>query len=438
MALFFLAPEFLKAFELKFYDLHFALRGAQRPGDQVVIVAIDEKSLAAIGRWPWPRSVLADLVRKLSAAEAKVIALDVLLSEPEVSGELRAATHLSERFGALGLSATAAAGQAFQRELDKIVRTFDRDGQLEEALRQSGRTVLPMAFDISSKLPTAPPEPSGPPLKSALISFRHFSERGLFPPPSAANVTLPITRLADAARELGHVTMLADLDGATRWEALMFEHRGYYYPSLAVQAVRLALGVEAPGLKLDFGRALEIGPLTVRVDPRNRMLVNYVGPAKTFRHLSAVDLLNDKVPGEAVRDRIVFVGATAEGTYDLRVTPVSPVFPGVEKHANVAANLMSRRFLGRPDWVELLEAAGIVFWPIFLAWLLPRFRPLVSLGAVLVSWGVFFSAVHFAFLRGYWIPVVYSSLAMFLSPLVIVGYLYFTEERQRLGIKRAF
>ncbi len=438
LALFFVAPDFLKVFELKFYDLHFRLRGTRNPGDRVVIVAIDEKSLAAVGRWPWPRSVLADVIRRLSDAGARVIALDILLSEPEVSGELRAATRLSERFRTLGLPTSGPGGQAFQRDLEALVRTSDHDGELEEALRASARSVLPIAFEINLKPPDTLPEPSGPPLKSALTNFRHYDERGLYPAPAAVSATLPIPRLTAAARELGHVTMLADIDGSTRWEALVFEHRGYYYPSLAVQAVRLASGPEPARLTLDFGRALAIGSLVVPVDPRNRMLVDYAGPGGTFRHFSAVDLLQDRVPKDALRDRIVFVGATAEGTYDLRVTPTSPVFPGVEKHANVAGDLLSGRFLSRPDWVELLEAAGILFWPTFLAWLLPRLRPVVSLGAALLVWLVFFGAVHLAFRWGLWIPVVYSSLAMFLSPVAIVGYLYFTEERQRKGIKRAF
>ncbi len=437
-ALFFWAPEFLKTVEAKLYDLHFALRGVRNPGDQVVIAVIDEKSVAAVGRWPWPRSVLAELVRKLSQAGAKVIALDIILSEPEVAGELRVATGLSGRFKALGLGGAGAAGQAFQRELERLIDNSDHDGQLEAALRESGRAVLPIVFDIDATVPSRPPQPSGQPFKSGLISFRHYSERGLYPPPSAENATLPIPRLAAAARELGHVTMQPDSDGSTRWEALVFEYRGYYYPSLAVQAARLALSVEASGLKLDFGRALEIGPVVIPVDPRNRMLVDYAGPARTFRHLSAVDLLAGKVPNEAVRDRIVFVGATAQGISDLRVTPVSPLLPGVEKHANVAANILSGRFLKRPDWVELVEAAGLLFWPIFLAWLLPRLRPVASLGAVLISWGAFFGGVHLAFRSGLWLPVVYPSVAVVLAVVGLSGYLYFSEERQRLWIKRAF
>ena len=115
LALYLAAPDFLQAVELRLYDLHFTLRGTRAQGtEQVVIAAIDEKSLAALGRWPWPRSLMADLIRKLSADGAKVIAVDILLSEPEVSGELHAAAQLSERLRSRGLSASAA-GSAVQQ-----------------------------------------------------------------------------------------------------------------------------------------------------------------------------------------------------------------------------------------------------------------------------------------------------------------------------------
>jgi adenylate cyclase len=437
-ALFLSAPDFLRAVEVRLYDLHFKLRGTQhQTADRVVIVAIDEKSLATLGRWPWPRSLMADLVRKLSADGARVIAIDVLLSEPEASGDLRAASHLSERLRALGLSGTAA-DSAVQRELDDFARAADHDRQLAEAIRDSGRVILPIVFEVGPDRSGPPPEPSGAPFKSALVSFRHRDERGLYPPPAARSATPPIAPLSAVAQTLGHVTMLADLDGTTRWEAVVFEDRGHYYPSLAVQAVRLANGVEPTQLTLDFGRTLTVGSVAVPLDPRDRMLIDYAGPGGTFRHLSAVDLLTGKVPPDAVRDRIVFVGATAAGTYDLRVTPTSPIMPGVEKHANVAANILSGRFLRRPDWVELVELAGILLLPLMLAWLLPRLRPAVSVAAVALVWAILFGFVHFAFRAGLWLPVVYPTLALGLTFVGITVYRLLTEERQRLWTKRAF
>jgi CHASE2 domain-containing sensor protein len=145
LALFLWAPDFLQAVEVRLYDLHFKLRGVQQQGDRIVIAAIDEKSLAALGRWPWPRSLMADLIRKLSADGARIIAVDILLSEPEVSGELRAATQLSERLRTLGLAGSSA-GSAVQRELDTFAREADRDRQLAAAVQDCGRVILPIVF----------------------------------------------------------------------------------------------------------------------------------------------------------------------------------------------------------------------------------------------------------------------------------------------------
>src|SRR5206468_562198 len=101
---------------------------------------------------------------------------------------------------------------------------------------------------------------------------------------------------------------------------------------------------------------------------------DYAGPGHTFRRISAFDVLQGRAGAKELRDRIVFVGATAEGTYDLRVTPFSPVLPGVEKHANMAANILEGRFIVRPAWVELIEGCGIIILPFVLAVVLPRLR----------------------------------------------------------------
>jgi adenylate cyclase len=436
-AIYLAAPAFFKTVENKLYDLHFTLRGVRPAGEQVTIVAVDDASLEALGRWPWPRSVLARIVRTLTDAGARVIAVDILLSEPEVSSERQVVTRLDERLRAAGVSPSSPAGAALRAELDQLERSGS-DRQLADALRQSGRTVLPMVFDLEGGVPKTAPEATGAPLKSALTRFRGYADRGLYPPPQGQHVTPPIPAFADAAQALGHVTMIPDRDGTTRWEALIFEYRGAYYPSLGVQAVRLFLGVEPAALQLQFGRALSIGSVEVPADPRSRMLIDWVGPPGTFLTVSAKDLLAGTVPAASLKDRIVLVGTTAAGTYDLRVTPMSPVFPGVEKHATVAANILTGRFLQRPDWVELVEASGIVAWPLLLSWLLPRFRPVTSLGVVVGLWIGLYAVIHAAFLRGLWLPLVYPTIAMALAFVGITLYRVMTEERQRLWTKRAF
>jgi adenylate cyclase len=432
IALYFIAPQILTMAELGLYNQHFRLRGARGGDDRIVIVAIDEQSLREVGRWPWSRAVMADLVTRLDQAEAAVIAFDVILNEPERSGELEATARIAERLRARRLDGVV------QRELEMAMANADPDRRLADAVRASGRAVLASYFTLGPLPAATAPERQGAPVKSALVAFKHFGERGLYPPPSAEAAGFPIPVLLDAAQSLGHVNMLPDLDGALRWEPLVIEHRGHYYPSLALESVRLAAGIDSVALRLDFGRALELGDVAIPLDPRARVLLDYAGPTKTFLHIPAVDVLRGRVDPERLKDRMIFIGATAEGTYDLRVTPFTPVFPGVEKHATMAANLLDGRFIVRPAWVELIETAGILLLPLLLAWLLPRRRPIPSLAVSAGVWLILLGAAHAAFRQGLWLPVVYPSLAVALTFTGVTVYRFFTEERQRIWTKRAF
>jgi adenylate cyclase len=429
-ALYLAAPEFLQVVEYKVYDQHFLLRGARAPHPQIVIVAIDEASLKTLGRWPWSRTVLADLVQRLHGAGVAAIALDVLLIEPEVGGEQRAATRLAERLRGLD--------QAVRDALRRLGGEADPDARLAAAIRESGRVILPINFVLSAETRESAPLRQGAPGKSAIGAFKNYAERGTFPAFHANAADFPIPPLLEAAAALGHVNMIPDPDGATRYDALAIESRGYYYPSLALSAVRLAAGIDPFAVKIEFGRAVWLGDVDIPVDARLRVLVDYAGPPGTFPHVSASDVLAGRVVPGRLKDRIVFIGATAEGTYDLRVTPFSPVFPGVEKHANMAANILDGRFIVRPVWVELAEAAAIVLLPLLLAATLPAVRPVPSIGLTLLAWAALFAGAHAAFRRGMWVPLVYPSLALVTTFVVVTVYRYLTEERQRLWTKRAF
>jgi len=232
--------------------------------------------------------------------------------------------------------------------------------------------------------------------------------------------------------------MIADPDGATRHDALAIESRGYYYPSLALSAVRLAAGIDPFAARIEFGRAVWLGDVAIPVDARLRVLVDYAGPTGTYPHIRAAEILAGRVSPERLKDKIVFVGATAEGTYDLRVTPFSPVYPGVEKHANMAANILDGRFIVRPVWVELAEAVAIVALPLLLALVLPALRPGPSALVTLALWGALFAGAHAAFRQGLWVPLVYPSLALVVTFVAITIYRILTEELQRRWTKRAF
>ena len=437
---FMIAPEFLYRFEFNLYDQHFRWRGPRPANPQVVIVAIDEASVATVGRWPWSRTVIADLVRKLDAAGAAVIAFDVLQSEPERSAERDVLDRLQARLRTRGLET------GVRTELDRMRAEANPDAALAAALRESGRVVLASNFVLTTSAPVDAPERRGARVKSALgVKSRpedpnpitNYGERGLYPPPRAQQETFPIAPLLAAAASVGHVNNIAEFDGSTRYEALIVESRGYYYPSLALEAVRVAAGVEPSGLRLTFGRWVQLGDVVIPTDSRSRVLIDYAGPVASFRHIPAIDVLQGQGL-ERVKDRIVFVGATAEGLYDLRVTPFSSALPGVEKHANMAANILERRFIARPVWMELVEAAGIVFFPLLLVIVVPAMRPVRSIVFTVGVVAALHVVAHVSFREGLWVPLVYPLTSLVATFVLITIYRFLTEERQRQFTKRAF
>ena len=444
-ALWLVAPEFLHTVEFNLYDEHFRLRGRRVPNPQVAIVTIDEPSLAAVGHWPWSRTIIADLVRRLDEAGAAAIAFDVLFKEPDRWPEREFGDRLQQRLGARGLDAS---GRAV---LERAVAETDHDGALAAAIRESGRVVMASNFTFGSGTPTDVAKRTGSPLKSAIgvrlatdpppanqgPAFKNFPERGVYPPPRAVLEAFPIAPLLAEAAAIGHVNNFSEADGSTRYEALIVESRGYYYPSLAIEAVRVAAGLDRSQLTMTFGDSVQLADIVIPTDARSRVLIDYAGPEGTIPRVPAADILKDKGL-DRIKDRAVFIGATAPGLFDLRVTPFSPTMPGVEKHANMAANILDRRFIVRPAWFEYLEAASIVLFPLLLALVVPTMRPYRSIAMTIVIWVALFGASHYAFRRGLWVNLVYPSLALLLTFIAITVYRFLFEERQRQYTRRAF
>jgi len=434
--LFFLQPGFIRTLDFKLLDEHFRLRGGRAPVVPIRIVAIDDASLEKLGRWPWPRATLAKLIRQLADAKPRVVGVDVILSEPEVSAEQRVADHLLSRYQALGVPAAGKPAQAFERELMDLRQRADPDRTLAAAME---RTPQVIAAYFSLERATEP----GPPLRTPLDKFGFIRLRGredrTLLLSTASKATEPIPILAAASRLLGHVNILPDPDGTIRRETLAIGYRENFYPSLGLQVARLAMGVPTDQMLLDLRGEVQVGPVTVPTDVEGRMLINFAGKGKTFPHYSAADVLSGAVPPETFKDAIVFVGATAVGIFDLRVTPYEEVFPGVEIHANTVENILSGRFLHRPAWVEIAVFLLILVLPFGLGCALRRLRPLaggfLALGLLL---GIFAAGQALFVAGGVWLPVLYPMLAVALTHVPITVHRALTEERQRLFVKRAF
>ena len=296
-------------------DYRFRLRNRvspPRPPDEVVIVAVDERSLAEHGRWPWTRALQARLIERILADDPGVVAVDILFPEPESEEADAALADVLARAGervvvALGLEVEP--GKVAEEEIDDVL--FDQ--------------AVPVVKGLSDLQPVR-------------------ASRALLPPPP----------IRDAAR-YGHVYSLPDRDGKTRWEGLYLEYGGEYFLSLAVQAARVMSGVTPGAVSIIGGEGLDLGGLRIPSDDYGRLHVNYAGREGTVPYVSATDVLAGLTPPGTFRGKAVFLGTSAIATYDLMSTPFSANAPGVEKNATVCMNILRRDFIRRaPRVVDLL------------------------------------------------------------------------------------
>ena len=431
-----LGVPFLNTMELKAYDLHFRSRGKVEPGTETVIVTIDEKSVDALGRWPWPRTRMAQLVDRLGSYGARVVAFDIVFAEPDESSGIGVVRDLKARYG----------DGAMKAALAKAERETDNDAKLAAALRKNQNVILGYFFFMSREEVKHRKETKGG-AAAYNIPARFTSVRSIdkgAPQPSlmtAMAVEQNIAPLASAASDFGYFNIVPDDDGTVRWVPLAIKYGDSVYPHIAVEAIRRFLG--SPPLILNtavYGvDSIQIGKLQVPTDENGRLLINFRGPQKTFPHYSFSDVLNGTVPASAFKDKIVLVGATAIGIYDVRVIPFSGTFPGVEIHANIIDNLLRNDPISRPDWVTVVDVAAILLCGIGLTIAISRIRAilgtLVTIGLIIL-YGALNEYVFVTW--KIWLTAIYPGMTMVFVFFGVTTYRFMTEEKKKREIKEAF
>ncbi|MFH1136538.1 MAG: adenylate/guanylate cyclase domain-containing protein [Pseudomonadota bacterium] len=438
-------PRFLEVVELKALDVRFLLRGPIRPGPEVVIAAIDEKSVDRVGRWPWPRDVIANMVRNLAAGGAKAVAFDIGFFEVDANTNLSLIQRLLDE-----ISRSSGANRALEDLLVREKEKADYDLALSRAIGEVGdRVVLGYFFHMNRDDSVAHISPEELERKiegvregrypfvrltsrEVELKTAHFS-RAFMP---EANIPL----LSDVARFCGFFNMFPDPDGTVRWVPMAIACRDQYYMPLSLQALRASLDQASSALNVSqVGvEAVSVGPFNLPTDEMGRLLVNYRGPGRTFPHYSIVDILDGNLPAATFRDKIVLVGATAVGIYDMRVTPFDSLFPGVEIHANVIDNILHRDFLVRPNWTAVFDLALILLTALILGLLLPRASavtaPVLGMGLAAAIVGT----NYLLFVHGLWANIVYPVTTLILVYTSITIFRYVTEEREKKKIRGAF
>lgn len=425
-----LVRNFVKRVDYIVYDLRFrlALNHLEKSKTPIVIVDIDEKSLRAEGRWPWPREKVAKLIQKIREQGALVIAFDVMFSEASYNY----AKNLSKK-----LIKDKRVSKEFINKLKSLGSIYVDDVALAKALR--GADAVLGIFFHDSAVPDAGLLPATPvkipkdvqPADISLISLPGYT------------ANLPI--LQNSAKSAGFLTTIVDQDGVIRRSPLLIRYKDSLYPSLALEAARLYLlvkDIQIGVIKIGDYNVLEsihLGNQKIPTDSLGQVIIPYRGPKGSFRYYSASDVLQGKLKPHALENALVFVGTSAYGLADIKAAPTDAVLPGVEIHASIAAGILENSFPFEPSWNVAAEIAIIIGIGLLLSIVMPllssmwlAFVSTFSLAALIVVDAWFWQ--EYGLLLSFTIPI----LLVIALAIVNLMYGFFYETRRRQIIRDRF
>lgn len=430
-------PSLIATFDNQITDAMFRLRGSQETTGSVSIVDIDEKSLSRIGQWPWSRNVVADLIQKIHAHGALVIGLDIVFAESDRTSPTRSILSLqeifSERFSQQELTAIAANN------------AFDYDTLLGDIVADTP-TVLGYVFqtvDDGLKKEEEKPFPS----INLSISPPDLQYKDLTLP-KAYRAILNVPDIATAQTE-GFFNVFPDPSGTVRKVPLFMELDGVPYPSLGLEMLRV--GLDAPQVTLHAshqkkGEKFSFLGITLKeqfipTDALGQVTINFRGPMKSFPYISATDILEERMTEQAFKDQYVLIGTSAAGLLDLRATPYSNVYPGVEVHANLIDNILQKDPFSHDIFTEIgLTYTIVVVSGFAIAALLSYSSPLVGGfgGLFLIVSCLLYGNYKLFFLNNQLMGLTYPLLSIFTVFLFVTLFNFFFKDREKRFIQSAF
>ncbi|MEJ2093754.1 MAG: serine/threonine-protein kinase [Gammaproteobacteria bacterium] len=458
------------------YDI--GLRASSKEaGKRIAVVAIDDESIANLGRWPWPRDILAEMINRLADGGASVIGNTILLSEPQIDPGLKEINKLIEHFESSGLKAsgdeltvlenkllaplpsgsteakTALPDPARERlndligyyessglrnnsaDLEKLGELFeesrlilDTDSHLADSMANAGNVVMGMQFNINRKgVAIGKPDKSLPDFvqRNRIENIVSSSKPGS--PLAVDTATPPLAILGEATAGVGHLINLRDPDGGVRTELLAVDYYGEVYPSLALMIATRGLNLSPADIRLEPGRAVHLGKLSILTDPISRMYpLFYKGSnqREAFPVDSFFDVYSGKVPVENYKDRIVLIGATAFGVGTSFPTPVSENMSPVLVLAHTVASILNQDFFVVPDWAEMATLGAFLLVALYLIVVLPRLSAGVAAVLSVILLALLIGVNQYLLItEGMWVEL------MLPSALLVGGYLLLITKR---------
>lgn len=425
----------MQSLERVAYDLGIQA-SVRSAGDQIAVIAIDEQSIANIGRWPWPRDVHARMTDMLAEAEAKVIGNTVFFIDPQMDpgfAYINKIADFVENFSISPDSPEAYELNAMKAELDTMLSSakseLNTDAKLAESFQKAANVVVAMPFVIG--------EPRGNPDKSlpAYVTKNSLTkvldrigaeEAGRLPIPTISALP-PIAEVGENVAAIGHLNANPDVDGAIRSEPLILAHYDKYYPSLSIQIVAKYLNLQPQDIEARLGEGVRLGKLNIATDPylqMNTFFYDKVDGHSAFPVDSFYDVYSGKIPVEKYRGRIVLIGATADGVGDAQITPISSSMKPIETLAHSVASILNEDFFVTPPWAIWAQLGAWLLIALYLILLLPRLNAAMAAGlSLLLLVGLL--AAHFVLMtrNGMWLQLMGP------ATLLVIGHALLTTKR---------
>lgn len=434
-------------------DLKFRFRGPVAPHPDVVVVAIDEKSVQAWGLWPWSRRHMAEAFERLAEANVKSVGMDVTFTDARDEGEATAKASLAKLAAAPTLSPEL---EVWRRSLEAALQDT-ADGALEAGLRHLGPKMVQgfIPIENSSSSDFTPEQLARFNTLIEPVVIRGFSRgQGIevqLPIEklelwTAETGQMPLERFMATGTRYGHFAMVPDLDGTIRRMAIWGKLRGPkgLVPSMALETAAVALGGT---LRPTVVEGQVVGAEIVGPSPRKVpfeelapfTLIDYVGPGRTFPTYSIADVATGKVGKRELEGKAVLIGVTVVGSSgDQRVTPYKELEPGVFTHASLVSNVLADRFLVRPYDVVLIEMVLVVLLALLLGLAIPRVRFALK-GVIIAGVTIAWVAVSYvAFLEGVQVAVAAPVAGLLVTSFGVVFLGYLSVDREKLKMKSTF
>ena len=444
------------------------------PSDKISIIAIDDQSIANIGRWPWPRDLHAELIGKLSRGGAKVVGLTVFFLEPQIdSGALfirdliefisnASFNQVPADVGTLAeMLEKEASNKAVADILDFYIQStlhsrlsqdigtlrsrlmdanqsLNTDAKLGESFALANNVILAMPFILG--IPRGNPDRELPDyvLNNSLNQIRDrvsAQNRGLLPITSVDAIP-PIPEVGPFASAIGHLNAVLDIDGSIRSEPLVLQYYDRYYPSISLQIAAKSLNLDSNDIVVNLAESIELGSLKIKTDTQLQMNTFFYSDNEglpAFQIDSFYDVFSGKIPLEKYRDKIVLIGATATGVGSTQVTPIDAAMSPVLTLAHSVSSILNEDFFIVPEWEIWSRLGAFLFIGLYLMLVMPKLKVATAAVLTLILLTILFTT-HYVLMtsNAIWIQLMNPAVLLIFGHLLITTKRFLVTERGKV------